>query len=666
MKKHWCRALAVMVGGLSLSSCFTFEEMYSYLGYLPVQGLSYAGKSIGGCLVVRDTGAGNMVTNYAVEDLPGRAALYTGGLDLNGFGPNYMRQFPLRLGSHYGDVKIRDIGSGENGDLVGVGTKGSVFAFGGEECFRALDPITSEDLNTVLWSPILRTWLAGGDNGSLFRSANRFDWMPVPLPGLPEGTDFRKASNFAQGVLLVSDERITELTPGPGGGISVSYGIGFNKKFNSVANRKNWYLALAEDNDSGGAIVLERTDTSFNFASQFSSIFRSNYRDFFTLGDQVYFFRDDTDADPDNASTVEIRNYTDGQITAEVRLPITLDDYFKLDNTIYLAGHNRWDEKQIWRANLDFSILTPVTADPQNQLVKAAECLDDGTGPSWSVFGDDLDMARPGIQYTRYRGSERRVATIGGTSGSGMVHDTVRLSAQLALGVGSDGGKPLFFADFASESFALKGNGLGGIALGIDYDFDTGSSLITNQVGEVYFADLTDINTRADLDRVSWTKESLPWRVDGSISTTGMGGFFYRIQDSKGTENDIAYRDAGGNWSGFPLTIADKVNDLYYDSVLEKLFIATPAGLGYRTNDGQQGVLPIQIGQKTNLEFHKILGDRHGDRMHFVAGVAGDLEGPCMVGELGFKGMFTMSPSVEIIEPIDGPRQYRFAIGFRF
>jgi len=647
MKKYLIRSIAAIAAGLSMTSCLDPKKTYDHTGYHPIQGLPYAGDSVGGCINARDIAGGKLVTAFGVEDT-GRI-VYSGGYDGEGAGAQFTRQLPLRLGASYGDVTVRDVGASPDNQCVAVGSGGSLFAFGGPECFEAIDPPTEEDLNTVIFSPILGTWIAAGNNGSVFRSDDRVNWSSVFVGSLPENTHFFDSINYAQGTLLVSDDRIAELTEADGGGIGVSYRIGIGKNFKAVAKWKEHYLAFAEDENSGGSVVLERTavpppgkDFDFNFAPEFGSIFSNSYRTFYTSGDFAYFFRKDED-------TVEIRNYNDSNDVTTRTLPGKVEEFLPLEDRVYLSLKHSWGGRMLWRANLDYSLTTPVTNEPDDTEVKAGECLDAGSGPTWSLYGSDYDADTSGLQYLRYQGSDKSTHTIEGTSGTGTVCATARPSSKLGLGVGYLGSDPLLFADFGLKSFALSGAGLEGRLSGISYNHSSSTGLITNEAGDVFTADLSGAETKAALDAVSWNKETLPWKVQASF-TFGEGTFYGKIREDEGSEDQVAFRSAAGDWSSLKLDFGTRLNDLYYSNRFSTLFAATDEGLGYRMSDDQQGLFPLNVAQKTNVEFHQIVGDGRGEKFAFIAGIPGDLDGPCMTGELDFGGFLSPNPSVEVID----------------
>jgi hypothetical protein len=237
-----------------------------------------------------------------------------------------------------------------------------------------------------------------------------------------------------------------------------------------------------------------------------------------------------------------------------------------------------------------------------------------------------------------------------GTTGTGTVCDSVRISPKFTLGVGWESGNPLLFADFGKESYALSTNGLEGALHGIAYNYSTGTGLITNDAGDVFTADLSGATTQSTLNAVNWTKESLSWKVGASFSWDLNGSFYGKIRDDQNTSEDVAVRNAAGQWTSYDLSFGTKLNDLYFSQEFNTLFAATDQGLGYRMGNGQEGLFPIEIGGQTNLEFHQIQGDGKGRRMAFIAGLADNKNGPCMVGELNFNKQLTPNPSVEVID----------------
>lgn len=370
MKLNWLRFIVLLVMGLVTTSCFELKKMYGLTGYHPVQGLPFAGEAVGGYLNVKDTPLGRRYSNLAVEEFDTRV-MYTGGIE-EGALSKYNLQLGLRPGIDYSDVSLRDVGGDGNDRHVAVGTGGSMFAFGGDECFEAIDPITNENLNTVIYSPDFNKWIAAGDNGTVLESSDRLNWTPVDLGGgLQPNQHFFHSIIYAGGILLISDDQVAELR-NFNGNIAVAFAVGFLKSFIGIASFGDFYFVLAIDENSGGFIVLERKANSFNFAPEFGGIFNQVYRDIFTLGRFAYFLRGDV-------NVVEIRNYDDPQDVTIRQLPGKVEEVKTLGDGIYFSGTNDKHERRVWRANMDFSVIESLTNEPGDQVMKTGQCMNTGS-----------------------------------------------------------------------------------------------------------------------------------------------------------------------------------------------------------------------------------------------------------------------------------------------
>gem|GEM_PF-7095784 len=629
-----------------MSSCFTLEEVYAFLGYVPVQGFAYVGKPIGGSLNVDELERGRLVMGFHVDDLPDQAATFSGGIDFEGLNGAYPSQLQLRLGARYSG-KLQDIDTCPGGTGVGVGTGGAIFAFNGDECFEPINPPTTEDFRTVTYSePLGNTWTVGGDNGALFYSGDRINWMALTVPGLPAGTHFFDSMPFAHGTAMIADERIVVLTPGAGGGISAFQVIGIDKRFKAIAPWGDYFLALAEDTVGGGTVLLELTASSFDFVPQFGPVYGNKYCNILAHGDWVYLAPYDEQGN--SARSVEIRNFANGQLIALRALPVTLEEYQFVGDKVYFAGLTPWNTYQIYCANRDFTGIRAIAELPPGKTIKSAECLLRFLVPSWSMYGEDCDPITPGIQFGRYWGGERRTETVAGTTGTGTIYDSIRVNEHLALAVGNQSGEALIVGDDGRECFAIAGNGLSGRLVSLEYDHVSGICIAGNMAGGLFSTNLTGRRTRAQLDQAQWVAESPPGPVDAWISTASSFGFFYRAQDDgNGAANDIFHRSVAGTWTSQEYSLGLKVTSVYHDPVLERLYATADTGLGFIANDGQQGeVFPEGL---INFEGHHVQGDRRGGRMHVVTGEPGDLDGPCPMWEVIMNGVATTTPPAEFI-----------------